>query len=328
MSKVRQLLVLAGLTARETIRQPICLLLATSCVILTGVVALVQMHHFGEDGKLARDSGLAFHFVFGLLVSVYTASSCLSREMRSGTASAILSKPVGRETLFLGKVLGAVCVILLFSACASIATLLGERVVTKFYQTATEIGYFQDTLTGVLLLLTPAAAFLVAGVLNYTKRRTFGSAAFVLLLAFLVGTLWVCGFFNVHGQWAPYDCRVQWRILPVSLLITIALVVLACVALVFSTRLTMLPTLSGVGVVFVAGLMSDYVFGRHATESTVAAFLHGVIPNWQHFWVADALSGGGTVPWTYVLSAGQYALLYVTCLICMGMYSFRYADVA
>jgi len=237
-----------------------------------------------------------------------------------------LSKPVGRETLFVGKVFGATAVVLLFSACAAIATLLGERVAVKFYQTATEVGYFQDTLTGILLLLSPAVAFLIAGAINYAGRRSFGSTAFVLLLFFLAASLCACGFFNVHGEWASYNCRVEWRILPVSLLITMALVVLVCTALALSTRLTMLPTLGGVGILFALGLVSDYLLGRHAASSRTAAFLHGIIPNWQHFWVADALSGGGSVPWSYVAHAGLYALLLVAALVCAGMLSFRYAE--
>ena len=36
MLRIRQFLALAGLTAAETIRQPICLLLTTTCVLLTG----------------------------------------------------------------------------------------------------------------------------------------------------------------------------------------------------------------------------------------------------------------------------------------------------
>ena len=69
MLRIRQFLTMAGLTAVEAIRQPICLLLTTACVVLTALIPLLTLHNFGEDGKLARDSGLAFHLVFGLLVA-------------------------------------------------------------------------------------------------------------------------------------------------------------------------------------------------------------------------------------------------------------------
>ena len=63
---------LTGLTMREVARQPICLLLTVSCMVLMSVAAL-QAFQFGEDGKFARDSALALHFVFGLLIAWYAA---------------------------------------------------------------------------------------------------------------------------------------------------------------------------------------------------------------------------------------------------------------
>jgi len=41
--------------------------------------------------------------VFGVFVSGYAACVSLAREMRTGTASAVLSKPVSREIFFLAK---------------------------------------------------------------------------------------------------------------------------------------------------------------------------------------------------------------------------------
>ena len=88
MLRVRQFVTLSILTAVEATRQPICLLLTTTCILLTMLTPMLALHNFGEDGRLARDSGLAYQFVFGLFVAAYAACSSLAREMRSGTASA------------------------------------------------------------------------------------------------------------------------------------------------------------------------------------------------------------------------------------------------
>ena len=170
MLRIRQLLVLARLTAAEAIRQPIYLLLTTTCVILTGLAPFIKLHRFGEDGKLVRDTGLACHFVFGLFVAGYAACSSLAREMRSGTASAVLSKPVSREVFFLAKFLGIAGVTLAFSMCSITATLLAERAAEKFYFTNKLTGYIQDTGTGILLLLAPLAAYFIAGLINYLTK--------------------------------------------------------------------------------------------------------------------------------------------------------------
>ncbi len=325
--KLAQFLVLARLTAVENLRQPICLLLTTACVVLTATVPLVQMHDFGEDGKLVRNSGLALHFVFGLFVAGYAACTSLSREMRRGTAATVLSKPVSREFFFLAKYAGIAAVVMAFSLCAGTATLVSERVAVRFVYSKEMVGYFMDTQTGVLLLSAPALAYLAAAVLSYCTPRAFQGTAFWFLVIALLATLFACAFFDRSGRFAPFDARVQWRIVPASLLLTQALLVLAAIALGLSTRLATAPTLTLCCVVFVVGLMSDYLFGRHAATSSVCALAHAVIPNWQHFWVSDALSKGGVLPWPYLGRAILYAIAYTAAVICLGILSFRRAEV-
>jgi len=327
MQRIRQSLTLTRLTAVETLRQPICLLLAVACVLLTAATPLVVMHKFGEEGKLARDSGLAFHFVFGLFIAGTAAGSSLSRELRKGTASAILSKPVPRDVLFLSKYAGIGCVLLLFSAMAAAATLLCERVEERFVSTPGLTGYVTDWQTGSLLLAAPFAALLLAGLLNYLRRGVFSSTAFVLLAACVATVFAVSGCFDRAGRFAPFDLRVTWRILPAGMLVTMALLVLAALAVALSTRLRSGPTLVGCGILFMAGLVSDYLFGQHAATSPAAAFLHAVLPNWQHFWVTDALSGGGRIPVPYILRAAGYGALYTGGVLAFGMLSFRGVEV-
>ena len=287
---------------------------------------LMLMHQFGEDGKLARDSGMAFHFVFGLFVAGYAASSSLARELRSGTAAAVLSKPVSREILFLAKFTGVAVVVIAFSACAAVSTLLSERISEKFAFTAQRVGYVTDWQTGWLTLAAPFLAFLVAGIINYATRRPFGSTAFALLFVFLLLALFISAFFDRSGRLAAFDPHVRWNMLPASLLLTLALIMLAALALSLSTRLTTTPTLTICSLLFVIGLMSDYLFGRYAGASLLAAALYWLLPNWQHFWVSDALTGGGTIPWLYVGQAALYALAYLGGILCLGSLSFRHTQ--
>ena len=326
MLRIRQFLTMAGLTAVEAGRQPICLLLTTTCVVLTSLVPLLNMHDFGEDGQLARDSGLAFHFVLGLFIAGYAACSSLAAEMKSGTASAVLSKPVSRGAFFLAKFTGVAAVVVAFSACAGLATLLSERVAERFYFTPRLTGYITDWQTGTLLVLSPVAAYLAAGGINYSTKRPFGSIAFGLVFVGLLGVALVAGFFDRTGSYAPFNLDVQWRILPASLLVTLALIVLSAVALTLSTRLSTVPTLTFCGAILVAGLTSDYLLGQRAQASRLAGVLYRLLPNWQHFWLSDALSHGGVIPWSYVGSAALYAVAYSAGILCLGLWSFRNAD--
>jgi len=323
MLRLRQLLALATLTALEAIRQPICLLLTTACVLLTALTPVLLMHKFGEDGKLVRDSGLALHFVFGLFIAAYAACASLARERQSGTAAAVLSKPVSRDTFFFAKFIGIAVVIAAFSACATLATLLSERVAEKLQYGETLVGYVTDWRTAGLLIGVPFLAFLLAGAVNYRRHRPFGSTAFALMLIALCVVLVAVGFFDRTGHLGPYDMRVQWHIVPVSVLITLALVALSAIALTLATRLNTVPTLTACMVVFLLGLMSDYLLGRNAPSSALAWVLYRLTPNWQHFWVADALDAGGVVPLVYVCRAGLYAAAYTGGVLCLGAFLFR-----
>lgn len=322
----RQFLSLASLTALEAIRQPIFLLLVSANVVCTALVPMMLMHHFGEEGKLARDSGLALQFVFGVLVTGYAASSSLAREMRKGTASAVLSKPVGRDLFFLAKFAGVVVVVAAFSLCSVTATLLAERISEKFVSSRTAFMYVTDMRTGTFLLCAPLVACLVAGVLNYLFRSPFESTASGLLIVTVLGVFFSSGFFDRAGRLAPFAFEVDWRILPAGLLVALALVVLAAIALGLSTRFRAFPTLSICAAVFLLGLMSDYLFGRRADASPLAEILYRVVPNWQHFWVSDALTGGGTIPGKYVLTVSLYAALCCAGILLLGLCSFRRAE--
>ena len=50
-----------------------------------------------------------------------------------------------------------------------------------------------------------------------------------------------------------------------------------------------------------------------------ASTLYTVIPNWQLFWLADALSlGKNTLPWAYVGKAFAYAVAYAGAVLAVG----------
>lgn len=322
MLRIRQFYTLAVLTAIEAVRQPICLLLTAGCVLFTALTPLLLMHNFGEDGKLARDSGLALQFVFGLFIACYTASSCLDREMRTGTASAVLSKPISRETFFLAKFAGTVGVIVLFSICSSVSTLLSERVSMKFVYTSEMVGYITDWRMGGLLVAAPFVAFFLAGLLNYYRKRPFESTAFGLMMVVLIMVLLAGGFFERTGKFAPYDLRVHTGIVSVSVMVTLALIVISSIAITLSAQLSIVPTMTICSAVFLLGLMSDYLFGQRALGSPVFMVIYRIIPDWQNFWTVDVLADGGSVPWRYVLHAAAYAVSYSAGVIFLGLLSF------
>jgi hypothetical protein len=323
--RLKQLIVLTRLTAIETARQPICLLLTLACTGATIVTPLIYVHNLGEGTKLARDGALAFHFMFGMFVAGYAACSALAREIRGGTAAAVLAKPVSRGMFFLAKYLGVLVVVGLFSITAALATLLSARVAAAF---GLRIDEPNDLHTAWIALACPLVACLIAGWLNYARRRSFQATAYLLIPVSMLAALLLAACFDAAGHWAPFATRVDWRILPASALVMLALSTLAAIAVTLSARLPPAPVILLTVGVLALGLVSDYLFGRHTATHLGARLGYVLTPNWQHFWMADALLDQGRIPWRYVGAAGLYAALYSSAMLCAGTLLFRQSDVA
>ena len=319
-AKTRQLLLLARLTALETLRQPICLLLTVLCLLLMSLLPLTVAYEFGEEAKLVRDSALAIHFLFGLLIGGYAACSALSKEIRSGTASTVLSKSVGRSTFFLAKLTGIVWVVGLFSLLAALGTLLSDRAAARLY--------LVDERAARLFILVPVAAVVAGGIANYWRRKPFVTQAFAWLTVFLLLAFGVTALTDRSGHWVRFGTCITWRIVPASLLVSLSLVPLAAIALSLATRLSTVPTLALSIVAFLLGLLSDHLFGTVLGPSGLGSVLGALLPNLQHFWLVDALNGGGSIPWSYVGLASVYAAVYTAGVVLLGVGSFLRVEIS
>jgi hypothetical protein len=315
---LKQFFAIAGLTALEAVRQPIVLLLSTFTVLFIGLLPLLVIFTLGDTQRLVRDSSLSLQFVAGLVLGGYAACATLTREVRRGTAASVLSKPVGRVVFFLAKYAGIALVAILFSAMAAAATLLSTRAVAN--------DYVMDWWAAGPLLAAPFVAYVLAGLQNFFLRRPFVSRAFGLLLLAVLAAFATAAIFGADGRSGPIASHLPWPVFRASLLITMAILVLTAIAVSLATRLDVVPTITICSVVFVAGLMSDYLFGRLAATSPWAKAAYFLVPNWQHFWVVDALSRNG-IPWSYVLQAGGYAALYLAGVLCIGIVAFRQMEV-
>lgn len=316
---IKQFYTIARLTALDAVRQPLAFLLFVSTLMLIAVLPLVLSHTLGESVKFVRDGSLGFMFVAGLILGAQMACASLSSEVRHGTLSVVLSKPMARATFFLAKYAGIAAVLVLFAAGILMAVLLSVR--TAFD------AYITDWWSATPLLIACIGAFLVGGLMNYFFRRPFVSNAFISLFVLLTLAFVFTGFVDQQGRIMTFGALYDFRILPAGLLITLAVLVLAGLSVSLATRLSTIPSLSICGGVFLLGLLSDYYFGQHAAASQTARTLHYLLPNWQHFWVVDALSGDGVIPWLYVSMAGAYAFLYLAGILLFGVLAFQRMEV-
>jgi hypothetical protein len=165
-----------------------------------------------------------------------------------------------------------------------------------------------------------ALAYALAGCSNFFLRRPFVSDAVLGVVVMSTLTTFVILQFSSQMQSLGQMASVDWRLLPAGILILFALWILAALALACSTRLDTIPTLAICSAIFLVGLMSDYFFGLPAAKgSWWASTLYTVVPNWQLFWLADALeTGKNTFQWAYVGKALGYAVCYVGAALAVG----------
>jgi hypothetical protein len=313
---MRPFVAIAINTFMELVRQPIFLLLTTSSACFTIFLAAVPYFGFGEDPKLVKDMSLAVMLLAGLLGAVLCASSSVAQEIRLGTALTVLAKPVGRVTFLLGKYVGLAAALSLMTYTNLVASLQAGRMAFDAYGGTDGISlawYF-----GAVVL-----AYGLAGFSNFFLSRGFVADA-VLLFALLT-TAVVTGmhFLRVDQRAFGEVATLDFRMVPAAVMILFALWILAAIALACSTRLDTIPTLAVCSGVFLVGLMSDYLFKAAADGGALwAQTAYAVMPNWQQFWLADALEDKKRIPWSHVGRAAGYLAAYLVAALSIGLMLF------
>jgi hypothetical protein len=375
---MRQFITIATNAFMELVRQPVFLLLMTTSAVFEIFLATPYYFAFGDEPKLVKNSTLAVMLLAGLLGAVLSASASLAREIRTGTALAVLSKPVGRAQFLLAKYAGLIVALALLTYVNLIAALLASRMAFDAYGST-------DLFALGLFILALVVAYLLGGFSNFFLRRPFVSDAVFGVLVMVTVAFVVISFFDQHGKPREFATGVDWRMIPAAVLILFALWILAGLALACSTRFDMIPTLVICSALFLVGIMSDYLFGRRAepvwrhdlTEEVSsprwsesqksllreivgkydqdrngkleaferknisaadearlrhagmggtwwASVLYTVTPNWQLFWLADAVAEGkSTFHWGYVSKAFAYMAAYVGAVLTAAILLFR-----
>ena len=302
----------------ELIRQPIFLLLLTASSVFEIFLATPYYFAFGDEPKLVKNSVLAVMLLAGLFGAVLSASASLAREIRSGTALAVLSKPIGRAQFLLAKYAGLIVALTFLTYVNLVAALIASRMTFDTYSSTdlAAVGIFSGGVVG---------AYALAGFSNFFLRRPFVSDAVFAMLVMVTIAAFVIFQFTTQKQSTYELSTVDWRLVPAAVLILFALWILAALALACSTRFDMIPTLTICSALFLVGLMSDYLFGRPAERGVWwGSVLYTLIPNWQNFWLADALdSGKSTFHWGYVAKAFAYVVAYVGAALAVAVTLFE-----
>ena len=273
---ILQTTTIARNTFIESIRQPIyfiVLLLAGVLQVFTTWSTAYSMGYsdsseVSKDNKLLLDIGLASIFVAGMLLAAFMATAVMSREIESKTILTVVSKPISRTAVVLGKYVGVAGAILVAVIIMVAYLMLGIR--HGVMSTAA------DELDYPVIIFSTVAVFLavgVAGWCNFYYGWSFPQAASLLLLPLIVGAYLLTLPLDSHWKLQPLATDFKPQVLMAALALLMALLVLSAVATAASTRLGQVMTILVCAGVFMIGLLSNYAIGRHAYQNTSVAMV-------------------------------------------------------
>lgn len=329
-------------TFLETIRQPIyALLLSGMCLLIALTPAMAaHIYTFGAGTGLERaadrmiaDLGLATVLLTGLLLSIFSASNVIVREIEEETALTVLSKPIGRASFVVGKYLGIATAIALASGAGVVTVLLTIR--TRPTVTAAES---MDPRVLAAMIGAAVGAMVIATLRNYYQGRpwigTF-TFSFLLLLAIV---FFVFLPFDTEYHWilplAPTDetttdrgTAYDWQVAIAGILTIEAVLILTGVSIAAGTRLHVSGTFAVAMAIFLAGLVSEYGF-KHYGDGVAAEILRILIPNLQIFWMSEALTRERDIPLMYLGIASGYASCYIIAMLFLAAFLFEKREIA
>ncbi|MFO7935991.1 MAG: hypothetical protein R6V06_00035 [Kiritimatiellia bacterium] len=343
---LKQVSAISLTTARESIQEPAVFLIMLCGMVITLLVPVFQFNRFSEEGRLARDSGLSTMLVFGLVLAAGTAGRAVAGEIESGTAAAIIGKPVSRVTFLSAKTLGVFWVVLIFWCGILCSTMISERVSARFIATKNFAGYVTDQ-TSLLFALGSLLLVLIIGAAAHFRGHSFGTVTCCGITVAQALVVSATGFYNRMGklhylsgqagdssgsadchealQRVVYNADLNLRIIPAALLILFALVVFVSLACALATRLQSGAVLILCALILLIGLTGD-VFAFNTNLLSWRVIPSGLLPDVQHFWMCDALAGGGRIPLRYLLEAGLYALTCCSLFLAAGCMAIQNRD--
>lgn len=266
-----QLLTIARNAFIESVRQPVLILL----VLLSGVFQLFSTWNTGfamstaETGKLVGDNKLLFDiglstiFVMGVLLAGFIATAVMSREIENKTVLTVVSKPVQRYTLVLGKYLGVAAALIGAIVVMLIFLLLGVR--------HGVMSTTADDLDGPVLVFGLLGVFIPVALgawCNYFYGWNFAQTAMSLLVPFMVAAYVGVLFFAKHWKVQSPLVDLNDQVFMASVTLGLAILVLSAVATAASTRLGQVMTIVVCCGAFIMSLLSNHLIGKYVFTNT------------------------------------------------------------
>ena len=119
-----------------------------------------------------------------------------------------------------------------------------------------------------------------------------------------------------------------WLLMPALLLMFPAIWLMGIISATIAIRLDFVANLLICLSVFLLGLVTQYFTTMYLGNGFFADIISVIIPNWQYFWMADALNARIMVPYAYVLLSIIYVVAYTGIWFVWALYLFQDTELA
>jgi hypothetical protein len=274
-----QILPIARNAFVESVRQPVLVIMLLIGALLqtmnTWIIGFTMGRRSvpGEvtgDNKLLLDVSLATIFVLGIILASFIATSAISREIENKTILTVVSKPVGRVSVILGKYIGIACAMIVAALILIAMMLLAIR--HGVQETAADDPDLPVILFGFAAVF---GAVFLGGIANFLYNWSFAQTSSLLMLPMV----WIAylGVLLLDDEWAfqPIGTDFKPQIMLASACLIMALLVMTSIAAAVSTRVGQVVTILIGAIVFLLGLMSNHMIGRHVFINESVAQIAG-----------------------------------------------------
>jgi ABC-type transport system involved in multi-copper enzyme maturation permease subunit len=206
---------------RESVRDRVPLTIVGFGVLLVFASYLISQMTAGQDLKIIKDLGLAALSLLGLLIAVFIGIGLVAKEVEKRSIYSLLSKPVTREQLVVGKFVGLVMTLAVNLTAMTVAfylVLLYQQLTVPAAAQAVWPAPATDPRLLVAIVLIFGELMLITAVALFFSTFAGPLTAILLTLA-----IWIAGHFNadlrnfeevVNSPIAAYIARAVYYVLP------------------------------------------------------------------------------------------------------------------
>lgn len=259
----------------ESLRQPIMIIM----MLIAGFLQIMNTWIIGftmgraavpgevtGDNKLLYDVSMSTVFVLGIVLSSFIATAAISREIENKTILTVVSKPISRPSVILGKYLGIAA-----AMSVAIGIMVAMLLLAIRHGVQTTAADQPDYVVIVFGFSALTISILVASLGNFFYGWSFGQTASLLMFPLM----WIAYFamLLLSDEWElqPIGTDFTPQIVLSCITLGMALLVIAALATAVSTRVGQVLTIMICAIMFVMGLLSNHFIGRHVyTNERVA----------------------------------------------------------